>query len=103
MSPENPYGIYPRVIGKNQYESGYGNTDFWMRNGAYVRLKNLNVDMTCLWLFFRPLGLTRAQVFMNATNLFSISAMNEFMDPEQKYYDSFPLMRSFTFGLNFSF
>jgi len=29
--------------------------------------------------------------------------MNEFMDPEQKYYDSFPLMRSFTFGLNFSF
>jgi len=42
-------------------------------------------------------------VFMNATNLFSISAMNEFMDPEQKYYDSFPLMRSFTFGLNFSF
>ena len=31
-SPENPNGVYPRVIGKNQYESGYGNTDFWMRN-----------------------------------------------------------------------
>ena len=102
-SPENPDGIYPRVIGKNQYESGYGDTDFWMRNGAYVRLKNLNVGYDLPMAVLRPLGLTRAQVFMNATNLFSISAMNEFMDPEQKYYDSFPLMRSFTFGLNFSF
>ena len=102
-SPENPNGVYPRVIGKNQYESGYGNTDFWMRNGAYVRLKNLNIGYNLPASILRPLGLLHAQVFMNATNLFSISAMNEFMDPEQKYYDSFPLMRSFTFGLNFSF
>ncbi len=27
--------------------------------------------------------------------------MNEFMDPEQKYYDSFPLMRSFNLDLIF--
>ena len=40
---------------------------------------------------------------MNATNLFSISAVNEFMDPEQEYYDSYPLMKTFTFGLNFTF
>ena len=91
------------MIGKNQYESGYGNTNFWMRNGAYVRLKNLNIGYNLPASILRPLGLLHAQVFMNATNLFSISAMNEFMDPEQKYYDSFPLMRSFTFGLNFSF
>lgn len=63
----------------------------------------MNVGYDLPMAVLRPLGLTRAQVFMNATNLFSISAMNEFMDPEQKYYDSFPLMRSFTFGLNFSF
>ena len=94
-----------RIIlsGQVKNESGYGDTDFWMRNGAYVRLKNLNVGYDLPMAVLRPLGLTRAQVFMNATNLFSISAMNEFMDPEQKYYDSFPLMRSFTFGLNFSF
>ena len=92
-----------RLNGNNHYESCYGNTDFWMRNGAYVRLKNLHVGYDLPMAVLRPLGLTRAQVFMNATNLFSISAMNEFMDPEQKYYDSFPLMRSFTFGLNFSF
>ena len=89
-SPENPDGIYPRVIGKNQYESGYGDTDFWMRNGAYVRLKNLNVGYDLPMAVLRPLGLTRAQVFMNATNLFSISAMNEFMDPEPVSYTHLP-------------
>lgn len=102
-NPENPNGVYPRVVGKNQYEAGSGGSDFWMRNGAYVRLKNLNIGYDFPKALLRPLGLTYAQVFMNATNLFSISAVNEFMDPEQKYYDSFPLMRSFTFGLNFSF
>lgn len=102
-SPENPDGKYPRVIGQNWYESGVGNTSFWLRNGAYLRLKNLNIGYDLPDLLLRPLGLLHAQVFMNATNLFSISAINEFMDPEQAYYDSYPLMKSFTFGLNFKF
>ena len=77
--------------------------DFGWNSHGQNAAENLNVGYDLPMAVLRPLGLTRAQVFMNATNLFSISAMNEFMDPEQKYYDSFPLMRSFTFGLNFSF
>ena len=101
--PDNVDGKYPRVIGKSWYESGVGKTSFWLRNGAYLRLKNVNVGYDLPANVLRPLGLTHAQVFMNATNLFSISAINEFMDPEQEYYDSYPLMKSFTFGLNFTF
>jgi len=66
-------------------------------------LKNVNLGYDLPANFLRPLGLTKVQVFMNATNLFSISAVNEFMDPEQEYYDSYPLMKTFTFGLNFTF
>lgn len=102
-SQENPTGKYPRVIGQKWYESGTGNTSFWLRNGAYLRLKNLNIGYDLPSLILKPLGLTQAQFFVNATNLFSISAINEFMDPEQAYYDSYPLMKSFTFGLNFKF
>ena len=103
LKPRQEAGVKVSVILTNPENRCYGNTDFWMRNGAYVRLKNLNIGYNLPASILRPLGLLHAQVFMNATNLFSISAMNEFMDPEQKYYDSFPLMRSFTFGLNFSF
>ncbi len=100
---DNVDGKYPRVIGKSWYESGAGSSTFWKRNGAYLRLKNVNLGYDLPANLLRPLGLTKVQVFMNATNLFSISAVKEFMDPEQEYYDSYPLMKTFTFGLNFTF
>lgn len=102
-SPENVEGKYPRIVGSSWYESGAGATSFWMRNGAYLRLKNLNIGYSLPKAILNPLGISNAQVFANATNLFCISAMNEFMDPEQKYYDSYPIMKTFTFGLNFTF
>lgn len=102
-SPENPNGKYPRVIGSSWYESGVGKTSFWLRNGAYLRLKNVNIGYDLPQSILRPLGVSRAQIFANGTNLFFISAMGEFMDPEQEFYDSYPLMKSFTFGVNFTF
>jgi TonB-linked outer membrane protein, SusC/RagA family/TonB-dependent outer membrane receptor, SusC/RagA subfamily, signature region len=102
-TPENPDAKYPRPVGNNWYESGTGAQSFWIRNGAYLRLKNLNLgyDLPKKWISF--IGLSNAQVFMNATNLFVISAMTEFQDPEQDCYDSYPLMRSFTFGFDIKF
>ncbi|GAB6009526.1 TonB-dependent receptor [Dysgonomonas reticulitermitis] len=102
-TPENPNGKYPRVVGSGWYESGVGKSTFWQRNGAYIRLKNLNIAYSIPKTALKQLGLTQAQVFFNGTNLFCISEVNELMDPEQAYYDSYPLMKSFTFGLNFSF
>lgn len=99
----NPDGVYPRIVGNGWYESGAGNTSYWLRNGAYLRLKNLNIGYNLPKSILNPLGLTQAQVFMNATNLFCISDVTEFLDPEQEYYDSYPLMRTFSFGLNFTF
>ncbi|MDH6533697.1 SusC/RagA family TonB-linked outer membrane protein [Parabacteroides sp. 52] len=102
-SLENPNGKYPRVIGSSWYESGVGRTSFWLRNGAYLRLKNVNIGYDLPQSILRPIGISKAQIFANGTNLFFISAMGEFMDPEQEHYDSYPLMKSFTFGLNFTF
>lgn len=99
----NPNGVYPRIVGSGWYESGAGNTSFWLRNGAYLRLKNLNIGYQIPKSILNHVGLTQAQLFMNATNLFCISDVTEFLDPEQKYYDSYPLMRTFSFGLNVSF
>ena len=102
-TPENPNAKYPRVIGKSWYESGTGAQSFWIRNGAYLRLKNLNVgyNLPRSWISF--LNLESAQLFVNGTNLFVLSAMTEFHDPEQDCYDSYPLMKSFTFGVDIKF
>lgn len=102
-TPDNPGAEYPRVVGKNWYESGTGASSFWIRNGAYLRLKNLNIgyDLPKSWI--AGLNLMSARIFFNGTNLLTLSEMKEFHDPEQEVYDSYPLMKSFTFGIDVKF
>ncbi len=102
-TPENTDAKYPRPIGKNWYESGTGAQSFWIRNGAYMRLKNLNVAYNLPKQWLSAVRLSAAQVFFNGTNLFAFSDVKEFHDPEQKEYDSYPLMKSFTFGIDVKF
>lgn len=102
-TPENPDAKYPRPIGQNWFESGTGASSFWIRNGAYLRLRTLNVAYTLPESWMSALRLNNAQLFFNGTNLFFLSAMREFHDPEQENYDSYPVMKTFTFGLDVSF
>ena len=102
-TPENEDAKYPRVIGKNWAESGAIGSTFWMRNGAYLRLKNLNIAYNLPEKWMDYIGLNQASVFVNGTNLFVISEMTEFHDPEQQNYDSYPLMKTYTVGLSVNF
>ncbi|MGK6353300.1 SusC/RagA family TonB-linked outer membrane protein [Parapedobacter sp. DT-150] len=102
-TPENPDGKYPRPIGQNWYESGTEASSFWIRNGAYLRLRTLNLAYSLPKNWQSAMHLGSAQLFFNGTNLFFLSAMKEFHDPEQKNYDSYPVMKTFTFGLDVSF
>lgn len=102
-TPENPNAKYPRPVGQNWYESGTGATSFWIRNGAYLRLKNLNIAYNIPKKWASMLKLGSLQVYANGTNLFAISKVKEFHDPEQKNYDSFPIMKTYTVGLDLKF
>jgi TonB-linked SusC/RagA family outer membrane protein len=100
---ETPNAKYPRIAGGwMQEEFGGGGSTFWMRKGAYMRLKNLDIAYTLPKSLYSKVGLSRIQVFMNATNLFVISGMKEH-DPEQNTLDSYPLMKTITGGLNINF
>lgn len=102
-TPENPNAKYPRVSGEwLQQDIGGGASSFWMRNGAYMRLKNLDIAYTLPKKWYGKLGISRVQVFTNATNLFCINGIDE-MDPEQLRLDSYPLMKTFTGGLTINF
>jgi TonB-linked SusC/RagA family outer membrane protein len=102
-TPENPDAKYPRVSGEwMQPEYGGGHSTFWLRNGAYMRLKNLNIAYTLPRHWLTSIGVNRVQLFINGTNLFSLSAFDEH-DPEQESLDSYPLMRTFTGGLSVNF
>ncbi|WP_448099507.1 SusC/RagA family TonB-linked outer membrane protein [Polluticoccus soli] len=102
-TPEDPNAKYPRVTGQNWDESGGTGSSFWLRNGSYVRLKNLNIGYNLPAVWVHKMGMSSVQLFVNSTNLFTFSKMKEFMDPEQQNYDSYPVMKTFTAGLNIRF
>lgn len=101
-TPENTDAKYPAATGEWSEDYGAAGSTFWMRNGAYMRLKNLNIAYTLPQKWYQSLGLNMVQIYGNGTNLFSIDGMDE-MDPEQDKLDSYPIMRTFTIGLNINF
>jgi hypothetical protein len=102
-TPENPNAQYPRPVGYNWAESGTDPSSFWMRSGAFFRLKDLNVAYQLPTSFTEKIKMNSINLFFNGTNLFVFSPMTEFHDPEQLNYDSYPLMKTFTFGLDIKF
>lgn len=102
-TPENINATYPRVSGAwMQPEYGGGESSFWVKNGSYLRLKNLNVGYTLPPKLYNRLGMEKIQLFVNGTNLFVISAFKAH-DPEQATLDSYPLMKTYTGGLTINF
>ncbi|MGN6495498.1 MAG: SusC/RagA family TonB-linked outer membrane protein [Agriterribacter sp.] len=98
----NPDGKYPVASGSfgGTSQTGTGTT-FWMRNGAYVRLKNVNLSYSIPQKLISRIGLRGLQVNANVVNLFTLSAFKEH-DPEQQELDSYPIFKTYSFGLNIS-
>jgi len=102
-TPDNHNAKYPRVAGNwKQAEYGGAPSSFWLRNGAYMRLKNLNIAYALPQRWFTKVGIDKLDLFINGTNLFVITGMDE-QDPEQATLDSYPLMKTFTGGVSINF
>jgi TonB-linked SusC/RagA family outer membrane protein len=116
-TPENINAAFPLVY--TQGSSSYPISSFWIRNGAYLRLKNLNLSYTLPKSVLSKLGLGSLQVFFTGTNLWIIKDYVKYFDPEfsedtYSYDDEndsgkhhnikrYPIMRSFSLGINLSF
>ncbi len=78
-TPETPDGKYPRPVGQSGWaEAGAAASSFWIRNGAYFRMKMLNLGYNLPKSWMQRIGLSSAQLYFNGTNLFAFSAMKEF-------------------------
>ncbi len=79
-------------------ENNYQNNSLWLRDGSFLKLRNLTLAYTF------PKSLIRfadMQVYVQGTNLFSLDNLKIF-DPEQ-LGRSYPALRSYYVGLKFNF
>lgn len=96
--------ILPRLsTGGNPYNKGGGyNSSFWVKNGNFIRCRNLYLAYTLPQTFCRNyLGGIRPKLFVNVQNLCTIKAYS-WDDPEVSF-TSYPLQRTWSFGVNIQF
>lgn len=77
----------------------------YMLNGAYLRLKNITIGYTLPSALTNKLHINKVRIYVSADNLFEISALKKYFDPEAvTNSDSFgyvyPFNRQYSFGLN---
>ena len=107
-TPENPDADYPILVPEANAADNYVKSDKWVRNAAYLRLKNVVLGYTLPKSVVRKLHIDNLRVYASAQNLFTISDFYKGYDPEVSYGGSvggefYPIMQTFTFGIDLKF
>jgi TonB-linked SusC/RagA family outer membrane protein len=100
---ENPNAAYPRLSFGANYNN-FRNSTYWLRNGAYLRLKTIDLGYNIPKSVVNKIRCNNIRVFLIGTNLLTWSEFKlwdpELGDPRGEQY---PLTKSITFGINFNF
>lgn len=98
-SHENSSGSWPRLGGGG---NNAARTTFWLDNLSYIRLKNMQVGYTLKGKrVLSTLGLSDIRFFLSGENLFTLTKYRG-LDPEiqgKDINDAYPLVKSYSFGL----
>ena len=103
--PDNTNAEYPRLsVAKQSYANNSVVSDFWKRNGAYLRLKNVTLGYTFPRKWTNKIGIGNLRVYASGYNLLTATEF-KYLDPESTnvvtgYY---PQQRTFSFGVDVSF
>lgn len=104
-TPDNTNASLPKRLHAYDGSATYhDDSSFWLKRGDFLRLKNLNLSYTIPQKIYRSIGLDKVSVYFVGTNLFVLSGFNKnYYDPEMKEGFTFPIMKSYNFGVNVSF
>ncbi|RPD45241.1 TonB-dependent receptor [Hymenobacter sediminis] len=116
-TPTNPDADYPRLtIGTASTNNNQG-SDYWLQNGAYARLKNVQLGYTLPASLTKKAAIQRLRIFASGQDLFTISHLKEIgFDPEISEFSEsvgtgggrgssgrvYPAVRVMTLGLDIS-
>lgn len=117
-TPTNPNARWPRLVAPGSPSSsnnwGKAGTDIYLLDGAYLRVKDIQLGYTIPKQFTSRLGIQKLRVSLNAQNLLTLSR-NSFIDPESTEFGNnmggiggvgansarnYPTLAYYGFGLN---
>lgn len=80
-SADNPNGTNPR-LSINDANWNMRCSDFWVRNGNYLKINNIQLGYNFDTSLLKKVRLTGARVYFAINNLCTISPYNKYGDPE---------------------
>jgi len=101
--PENPDASYPRLM--LNYPNNEQVSDYWILDGSYLRMKNLQVGYTIPDVLISKTILSSLRFYFSGQNLFTIDNFLDGFDVEAPYgaLSHYPMVKTFTFGINAKF
>lgn len=97
---ENANAKYPKLTTNNA--NIYARSDFYLFNGAYMRIKNITLGYTLPSEITKKLSVNKLRVYFSANDLPAFSKYPKGYDPEWDRSGDL-LLSSYIFGLNLSF
>lgn len=104
-TPENPNGGFPRLSFRdNDYSKNSRFSDFWLQNGSYMRVKNIQIGYTLNKKITDKMKIERWRFYVSASNLLTVTNYKGF-DPEiginsTGYTDVFSANRDLQLGID---
>lgn len=98
---ENRNAYFPRPSWQNG--GNRQNSDRYLQNAAYIRLKNVTIGYTLPATFLKKNGIDKLRVYVTGENLLTLTPLNDAFDPETLGNLTYPINRKISIGLNVSF
>ena len=104
-SEDNRNAKYPLLVKEETSGTNPNNicSSFWIKSGAYCRLKNLVVGYSLPNKILNGSGISHLRFYVSGQNLFTIQNAYPGFDPEATPASYYPLMRIYTFGIDLRF
>jgi hypothetical protein len=110
-TPERTGATTPKASNKSNFSNNTQSVSYYVENGSFMRLKNLQVGYNFPKGLISKVGLNTARVYVQGVNLFTVKKYSG-LDPDLNTnadtsfgvdQGAYPLVKQFIFGLNIGF
>lgn len=105
-NPNSPqrYPKYPRlepIVGGP--DGNYQTSSFWVLNGSYLRIKNLQIGYTLPQITTKKIGIEKVRFYLSGENVFTFTNYRPGWDPEINTVGNgffYPILKTYSIGVN---
>ncbi|MCQ0110067.1 SusC/RagA family TonB-linked outer membrane protein [Zhouia amylolytica] len=99
-SEANENAKYPR-LSENSVGNNYRFSDYWLRDGSYLRIKNITLGYTLNNDVFKDTAISSIRLYLAANDFFTFDKLPKGIDPEQG--GGYLITKSLIFGVKANF